>query len=355
MQVGEIHIMEGNGNLVSSLDGEYGLVLSELRNDLAAITEEYTRSIRDFQGSLIVFTHFKDRASPAPAYFVPIYNETIGTGMGAIDRRSIFGVSQLDGFINMQSLESHGDGLIKILLHEVAHRHLAYMKVQTQTSTKTIDLTGREGGHWHAAFNSQGSILEGYGWRESGPGRFVSVSKQDRFAPIDLYALGLESAEELGNLFFIRDARVVSGARLPAAADLPIGTVVTGTRADFTGLDLVRTMGQRPPNNEMQVAFLLLTAPGETTTSSSVIATAERLEEVRQELEEAWRSSSNGKGKLITTAIKANAVDASTGHGGSPPNATECQCESTRSLGTQGIFSPIILASLFCLRRRRTT
>jgi hypothetical protein len=352
----DIHILEGDPSLISGDAPDFGLVLSQQRNDLAAITTRYTKEAADFPGTLIVFTQFDDQASPAPAYFVPIYNDTTGTGMDLIDRREMFGVTRLEGFINMRRLDDHGDKLLPRLLHEVAHRHLAYMKTQVPNSTTSLDLTGREGGHWNAAFNSQGSLLEGYEWRESGIGRFVSVAKQDRLAPIDWYGLGLIDAQALDRLFFISDARVASGARLPDAADIPIGTVVTGTRTDFTGDDLVAALGPRPFTPELRVAFLLLTAPGETASSTTVLATADRIDALRLELEQSWIAQTEGRGTLRTTTNEAhNTLDATrkpspkaptNGHG-------NCGCGLTAKHQTAGVFEVIGLFMWMRFQRKR--
>ena len=362
VQSNGVHVLEGSSEFIASMNGQFGLVLSDQRNDIARITELYAQEVEDFPGTLVLFTQFQDSASFSSAYFLPIYNPTSGTGMPAYDRRATFGTRQIEGFVNVQTLQSHGSNLLDVLTHEITHRHAAYLKALVSSSTTPLSLLGREAAHWHAAFNSQGSLLEGYHWRESGPGRFVSIDKQSALAPIDLYALGLIAPEELSNLFFIQNATVESGAALPASADLPLGTVVRGERIDISGSDIVAALGPRVPQQTMDVRFLYLTQPGAVLTSSTVQNEIRAIEQVRLQLEGHWLEQTSGVGQLRTTQPKPGQADAETTRDLGQKveiEASNCQCDIRATLvGHSSYFnglSFILLLFFFrlCAVKRR--
>ena len=356
-----IHVLEGRSDFISSQAGEFGIVLSDQRNDIARITQLYAESVEDFAGTLVIFTQFPDAASFSSAYFLPIYNPTQGTGMPSYDRRETFGTRRIEGFVNMQRLKSHAPNVLSVLTHEIAHRHSAYLEANVQSSTTPLSLLGREAAHWHAAFNSQGSFLEGYHWRETQPGRFVSIDKQSRLAPIDLYALGLLDADELSELFFIQEAKVASGARLPAAADLPVGTVVTGQRVDIKGIDIVAALGPRPRQTTNEIRFLYITRPGESPESDAVREDLTSLENIRLELEQNWREQTLGRGELITQPVVVGSRDSSIETDAATPivaptEKSNCDCSvngsRSHSARTSGLLPFLLLA--FLLARRGT-
>jgi hypothetical protein len=226
------------------------------------------------------------------------------------------------------------------------------------SSTTPFSLLGREGAHWHAAFNSQGSLLEGYHWRETGTGRFVSIDKQSSLAPIDLYALGLLDPDELSDLFFIRNAKVESGASLPAAADLPIGTVVRGERLDISGEAIVSAMGPRPRQEVTEVRFLYVTRPGESSTSTLTQSDIRILEQIRVELEAYWQDQTGGRGQLRTTPTISRQADATVQNDLGTSQATptsNCQCNAKRKRGFSLNMSAIVsfLLVIFYLVGRR--
>ncbi len=298
---GEVFIFEGNEEGISGLDDQLGLRFDEERNDLATLTRRAAQSGLDGPGLLVLFTTFDDRGAGGPAYFVPFFNETKGTGLGPLDQREAFGVQALEGLINMKRLESHDEAeLIGIFIHEIAHRHLAYFTSFTPSgSTTAVSLLGRQGAHWRAAMHTQGSLLGGHDWLQIEPGCFVAHASNTGLSSLDLYALGLLPAAEVPPAFIIAAPTLASGAAHPQDAILQPGAVVRGARIDVPLDALVAEHGPRAIDPEpLQLTFVLLTRPGESATDAR--ATADKLDALRLRITEAWSDPTQGLGALRT-------------------------------------------------------
>lgn len=298
---GEIFIFEGREEEISGLDDQLGLRFDETRNDLATLMARVAEAQLDGPGLMVLFTTFDDRGAGGPAYFVPFFNETKGTGQGPLDQREDFGVEALEGLINMKRLESHEEAdLIGIFLHEIAHRHLAYFSSYTPTgSTTAVSLLGRQGAHWRAAMHTQGSLLGGHDWLETEPGNFVVRGANNRLSGLDLYALGFLRAAEVPPLFVIADPVLDSGAALPQDAILQPGEVVRGSRIDLSMDALIAEHGTRAPDaTPLQLTFVLLTRPGEL--AADAYPTADKLEALRLQIMDAYRDATGGLGELLT-------------------------------------------------------
>ncbi len=344
VRFGQVFVFEGREEEISGLDDQLGLRFDETRNDLAALTARIAEAQLDGPGLMVLFTTFDDRGAGGPAYFVPFFNETKGTGQGPLDQRAEFGVEALEGLINMKRLESHDEAeLIPILLHEIAHRHLAYFSSLTPTgSTTAVSLLGRQGAHWRAAMHTQGSLLGGYDWLETTPGNFVVRAASTRFSGLDLYALGLLRPQEVPPLFIIADPILTSSAPLPQDAILQPGAVVQGSRVDISIDALIAEHGARALDvAPLQLTFVLLTRPGES--AADARATADKLEALRLQIMDAYRDATGNLGGLLTErCLPFDCLE--------PPG---CECthvqsgDRSRSQTRGALFSVLIFGLLF--------
>jgi len=327
---GEIGVIAGDPTTVKAIDGAWGLEEEQLR----AVVARYAADVADAPAVLVLFTAFDDIGLGSAGYFVPIFNDTPGTGMGPIDRRAEFGTARIEGVVNLKSIDQElTEPRLHLAAHEIAHRHAAYLEVATST---VISILGRQGSHWHAALESGASLLDGYSWRDLGGGQFRVEAKSARLGPLDLYALGMLPADEVGPFFFIDDARVESGARLPPGAQLAIGASVHGTRLDLDIDDVIAVLGPRPPAApRLRLLFALVTAPGSTADAAEI----DRIDAFRRELEAAWPSLTR-EGFALCTQLDGCPE---------PEPVIPSSCASTRASGDP--WALVLLALVYLNRR----
>lgn len=302
-RMGEIAVIEGDNTLVSGTDGQYGLRFDETRNDLGAVSARFVQDIGDPDALLVLFTSFEDRGGGGPAYFVPIFNDTLGTGLGYVDQREAFSVRNLSGIANMKRpSEAPIDAQLALLMHEIAHPHTAYLEAQPSAgSTVTVPLLGRQNAHWHATLHTEGSVLGGHGFVETEPGRFVVAQRNQNLSSLDLYALGLLDPDEVPEFFFIEDPVTESGFAVPSEAQLQVGNVVFGQQRRVGIEQVLAALGPRPrQRGPHRTVFALLIAPGTVATSTSIAAQVESINQLRIGLEDAWPEWTRYRGTLCT-------------------------------------------------------
>lgn len=329
LRAGEIGVIEGDDRLVSTLGDQYGLVIDEERNDLAAVSRRFAEAIVDQEAVLLLFTTFDDRGAAGPAYYVPFYRDTQGIGLPPLDQRADFGVQRLLGVANLKSMAHHSPGrLMPRALHELAHPALAYLSAAVESSTVPVSLLGRQDAHWHAALHTEGSVLGGHGYAELGPGEFQVIARDSGYSRLDRYGLGLLAPEQVPPFFFIAGARTRGGAALPAAAELPLGTIVRGQKIPVNLADVIRAVGPRAPAypgapTRLAVVVGLLTAPGESATSTRALAIRTELEAFLPELAERYTEETGGVGALC---LRLDGCDPQAPAPEPPPPAEGCSC-----------------------------
>lgn len=354
VRIGELGVLEGDDTLISTLGDQYGLVIDEQRNDLAAVSRRYAETIVDREAVLLLFTTFDDRGAAGPAYYVPFYRDTEGLGVPPLDQRADFGVAHLRGVANLKSMAHHTPGrLLPRALHELAHPALAYLSAAVATSTVPVPLLGRQNAHWHAALHTEGSVLGGHGYAELGPGEFQVIGRDSSYSRLDRYGLGLLAPEQVPPFFFIANARSQSGAALPAAAELPLGTVVRGQKIPVTLDDVIRAVGPRSPAfpgvpTRLEVVVGLLTAPGESASSTRAVERQQELERWLPTLAERYTQETGGVGSLC---LRLDGCDPPEPKVEDPrPTPEGCSCRHGPGAGPSGWWVLLGLG----LRRRKS-
>lgn len=343
IEEGELGILEGDDTLVSALGAELGLVISPERNDLAQVTARYAQAFVDRPAVLLLFTTFDDQGAAGPAYYLPFAQALEGVGQAPFDQRATFGVTQLVGVANLKSPAHHQEGqLLPRVLHELAHPALAYLQAIADTSTTPFTLLGRQGAHWHAALHTDGSVLGGHHFQETSPGRFLVLGRNSGYSPLDRYGLGLLAPEAVPPFFFIAEARTEGGASIPNAAELAVGSTVLGRAVPVTIEDVLRAVGPRAPAfpaapRRLEVVLGLLTAPGESATSSRAQATRELILTLMPRVAERYALETGGVGSLcwrLRGCEPPGPIDP-------PPvspkaEAPGCGCRAARAEGSSG-------------------
>jgi hypothetical protein len=357
---GEVAILEGDSTLVTAeAPSGFGI---ELATNPQAIVSRYASEVVDAPAILAVFTSFPDLGTGDPAYFLPIWNDTQGTGMGAVDLRASFGTASFEGFIDLKAFDGWSMAtLLAQASHEIAHRHLAYMSVEPVGSSSTaVPILGRDRAHWRASLHTFGSLMEGYAWSEDVPGHFVVTGLHQRFSTLDLYGLGLIDPAEVAPFFVIQDATLPGGTPLPISAQLSIGSSVTGTRIDLGIEDVVRALGPRRPSrapSATRVLFVLVTEPGQSAEAPEVVSLAARIDAFRPLLEDAYSSYAGGRGTLCT-AIRGcgsddGGVDAGMPDAGPIVQHQGCRCSDSKAPAGDGAYSIAVAVLIGALLRRR--
>ena len=122
-----------------------------------------------------------------------------------------------------------GDGFdygLRLFAHEFAHTWLAYFSYDKSGQRKPLFYTLSEGGcacHWRREFHTpaafpwrgspgeigRNSIMGGNFWVDHGNGRFSSPTNgPGGFSWLDLYAMGLANAEEVSDMFILKNLQV---------------------------------------------------------------------------------------------------------------------------------------------------
>lgn len=324
-QLGEIVILEGDDEIVSDDgSGGFSVVYTESRQDPPAITRRFFTAYPDEFDEIALFTTFPDSGSPgALAYEISTQQDTSGLGLrpekpAIWDETAAWGSTRkrLYAFLNMKGVDDYTklDGLplddprslfYPVMAQEFAHRWLAFATYRDALGLLSTRLLGRDGTHWSPTLQSWGSVMDGNEWRELDDGTFACVARMKRYAPLDLYLMGLIPPAEVPPFFVINGARTDGGRVLDPARDWYTCEHVSGVREDITIEQVIAALGPRSPGHpdaprDFRVAFVLLTRPGER--AGDVVEAAERLERVRRRWDEKFVEYTAGRGAVCTQA-----------------------------------------------------
>lgn len=194
---------------------------------------------------------------------------------------------------------------VEVVGHEIAHRWLAYVKVDHDDGNGPRDILRGSldetspGNHWSCWFNTGGSIQYGAILTDNGDGTFTDRPGPRRFSPLDQYLMGLRDPEDVGPMYYVR-----VGYSLNGCGDLPgpynSESTFEGERIDFTIDDIIRANGPRTPERSpchLKVGFVLVHPTGEPPNQTDI----DKMEAYRAALEVWWDEASDGRGSLDTS------------------------------------------------------
>ncbi len=285
------------------------------RIDLPALLQAFYRNHSDSFDTAFVWTDFDYDNGLGIAHSFNVRNHISGIGLKDFDRGQAYGSPErLSTIITMGNAsnwpsdpQAHAAGLnsaISIVCHEQGHRWLAYVHFAAELDIKD-DLLGRENAHWSflvdTRTNSQGtfsSLMEGNAWRDSGGGTFTTVeSAVNYFTSLDLYLMGLGSADEVGDIpYLATNSQLTEFLREKSPFS---GFSMSAVRKTASVAQIVKSEGPRIPAaeaapHELRVAFILLTEQG----SVPSVDTLERISGYRDALVRYFAIATGGRGLM---------------------------------------------------------
>ncbi len=210
---------------------------------------------------LVLLTDFDLLGADFAAFYAGVRNEVLGLGMSQYDFTSQVGsAGRLQGFLHMNHINFWPDdpntptplvfnaSYLDVLGQEAEHEWGAYVRFNREGQASDLTL-GRGLGHWSFFLDTEGSVMEGNGWRDNGNGTFTTVRASDNFSLLDHYLIGLRPAEEVAPFFLIENPNQAFncyGRNGDCAPEL--GVTVLGAKRLLSVNDIIATEGQRNPS-----------------------------------------------------------------------------------------------------------
>lgn len=216
----------------------------------AAIARRFFAVQPDSFDQLVLITDFDLLGAPFGAFYQGVRNEVAGIGLGRFDFSFAYGsTGRLQGFLHMNYLnhwpvDPNGFSFLNVLGQEAEHEWGAYVRALLNGAESDL-LLGRGLAHWSFFFDTDGSVMEGNGWRDNGEGTFTSTRAFDNFSLLDHYLMGLRPAHEIPPSFVINFPGVTleQRVRFPTA-----GVTVSGSKIPVTIADIIAVEGERQPD-----------------------------------------------------------------------------------------------------------
>jgi hypothetical protein len=221
-------------------------------------------------------------------------------GTNAPLEASVMHMNQLD--YNYNSVETRA---AQVMLHEFGHRWLFYSRIRENGSTTRIlnPISAHPAQYVHlpAAFPvaqpQESSVMGGAYFTQLQDGRWQAKAANAGYSWMDLYLMGLASAEEVTPWFYLgQTSPALGGAYWPED-----GTVVSGTKRDVTLQQLIDVEGPRNPTagfseKGFRVVFALVTDPGRGPRDAEVA----KMDSLRALMSRNFALATGGRGSVTT-------------------------------------------------------
>jgi MYXO-CTERM domain-containing protein len=314
-QMGEIVILEGDDQLVSTSKDGFGIVVDARAQNPVNITNRFYTKYGDDFDEIIIFTTFDDvGAQGAAAYEISTQQDVKGLGQDIFDDSVSWGSQggKLHAFVNMMKWDQF-DGAIpmtdprsdlySVLGQEFAHRWLAFLRYTDSTGAISTAMLGRDGAHWASTLSANGSFMDGNVLTLTSDGYYQTSALMSTYWALDLYAMGLAPATEVPPWFLIKNAVTSTGRMVNPAVYLRNGAKIQGTREDIEINQVLAAEGPRTPAwdqspHAFRVAFVVVTKPGEH--ASQVMNVAKVLDEARVVWEKQFAQYTGGRASMCT-------------------------------------------------------
>ena len=231
---------------------------------------------------LVLITDFDLLGAPFGAFYQYVKNEWGGLGLNKFDFSDNYGsAGRLQGFLHMNHVNAWSDSplgfsFLNVMGQEAEHEWGAYLRFLRNNAESDLTL-GRGLGHWSFYLDTDGSVMEGNGWRDNGNGSFTTVRSFDNFSLLDHYVMGLRPPEEIAPFYFLD----IPGVTLDQRSAFPqLGVTVSATKRTVTIGDVIAVEGPREPSaatspKVFRQGFVYLLRKG-TTASQADLDKAER-------------------------------------------------------------------------------
>jgi hypothetical protein len=233
---------------------------------ISAVARRFYASHSDDYDQLLMFANFTHAMGGAFAYEVSPKNDVEGIGVETYDSARLFGSpSRLQSFVNLNRLSLYPsspttnisglgtNNTLDVIGQEAGHRWLAFTQFDNGSITSD-ELLGRDKAHWSFFLDSDASDMEGNNWQDNGNGTFTSNEATSRYSSLDQYAMGLRSAPETPDFFFVANPSLVNcpvydsevGER---SCPPQLGVTVSGQRQDVAVDEIIAAEGTRQPES----------------------------------------------------------------------------------------------------------
>jgi hypothetical protein len=291
----------------SSFSGAAAERFSETEKlDLASTVRRFYRTHPDLFEQLVVYTSRPlNPLAGTLAFEINVQNHVQGIGLDQVDDSAAWGSGgTLESVVFMDSVDPYLDvDGFEILGHEVAHRWLARFRIKDASGASSGALLGRGNVHWSFFLDTDASVMEGNDIADLGGGRFETVDFTRGYSPLDQYAMGLRSAEEVPPFFYVEGADNFRPNRTYKVSTAPeAGVSFTGVRRPVSIEDVLAAMGPRVPDaahapRSSRLAFILVSDQGAPATPARVTGVAR----IRTRLEDLFRAATGGRATVQTS------------------------------------------------------
>jgi hypothetical protein len=247
--------------------------------DLIALAKHFYQSHPDNFDQLIVFTDTTVVTGNTFSYESTVANAIRGIGVDLYNSSKDYGsAGRLQSMVVMDRLSKFPDdptqkvlgenSTLSVIGQEVGHRWLAFLKFKNASGATSNALLGRDMAHWSFFFNSDASVMEGNKIDDLGGGAFKTTEAVKRYSALDQYAMGLLSASQVPDFFYVEAPTNVS-PNSEATSAPRVGVTFNGTRRDVSINDVIAVMGDRTPTQATspkvhRQAFIYMLSAGAT-------------------------------------------------------------------------------------------
>jgi MYXO-CTERM domain-containing protein len=314
--VGSVAVLQGDEATVAGTGARRGI---EYRN-LVEIGQRFIAAFGDDYDQIAVYLAFNDYSSAQSlAYQMRVKNDVKGIGLDLFDQSAAFGSAsgRLQTVLNMKRILAYGRGaandpdndLYAVWAQEAAHRWAAYLRFKRAGDAEVSDaLLGRQLAHWAKGVQADGSIMDGYLWKDNLDGTFTAVERDKRYGSLDQYAMGLLPAKEVPPFFLLQDFRRASDEVPLGDKALPLpGSTYKANKIELTINDVIRALGPREPATDaaaadLRMGVVLLTTPG--VPAGQVVGESYRIDRTRHLWDGFYNEAGGGRGKVCTQLLR---------------------------------------------------
>jgi hypothetical protein len=228
---------------------------AEASLDLVSASRAFYSGFGDAYDQLVFWSDTRVVDSGTFAYETTVQNAIAGIGQGIVAYASSYGsAGRLASVVVMDDLgkypadptaRANGENTtLALVAHETGHRWGATLEFRDVEGVVSDAWLGRQRAHWSFFCDSDASVLEGNDIRDEGGGSFRTVGADQRYGPLDLYAMGLLAESEVPTTFYVENP---SGATQTRDSAPQTGVGFSGARREVSIADVVAAMGHRDP------------------------------------------------------------------------------------------------------------
>jgi hypothetical protein len=228
---------------------------AEASLDVVSASRVFYGEFPDAYDQLVFWTDTRVVDSGTFAYETTVQNAITGIGQDIVAYASSYGsAGRLASVVVMDDLgkypadpnaRANGENTtLALVAHETGHRWGATLKFRDAEGVASDAWLGRQRAHWSFFCDTDASVLEGNDIADDGGGSFRTVGADQRYGPLDLYAMGLLAESQVPGTFYVESPSGTTETRESAPKT---GVSFLGSRREVSIGDVVAAMGRRDP------------------------------------------------------------------------------------------------------------